>query len=247
MNAGEGVDYLLDAETGLEFCTSAEFGHRSQNGAELPVSRSTNPWSSRAEPRCRLLLTSMDVIHAWWVPDFRRQAFRDTWFRQRTLVQGRTRERKASTAASARHCAAVTMAFMPVVVDVRTPDGFKQWVEEQKAAAKQAAAAPADVHDACDRPSPKLVRTITYSIRRVIAPWPTITPPTPPTTTTIMAEPARGHQTLVVRDQSQGHRHDVPGVQSHHVFHRRRNGHGHPCRTVQTWPAIGGPRVSSTK
>ena len=28
--------------------------------------------------------------------------------------------------------------FMPVVVDVRTPDDFKKWVEEQKAAAKQA-------------------------------------------------------------------------------------------------------------
>jgi heme/copper-type cytochrome/quinol oxidase subunit 2 len=28
---------------------------------------------------------------------------------------------------------------MPVVVDVRTPDEFKKWVETQKAAAKQAA------------------------------------------------------------------------------------------------------------
>jgi cytochrome c oxidase subunit 2 len=30
--------------------------------------------------------------------------------------------------------------FMPVVVDVRTPDDFKKWVEEEKAAARQAAA-----------------------------------------------------------------------------------------------------------
>jgi cytochrome c oxidase subunit 2 len=30
--------------------------------------------------------------------------------------------------------------FMPVVVDVRTPDDFKKWVEEQKAGARQAAA-----------------------------------------------------------------------------------------------------------
>ena len=29
---------------------------------------------------------------------------------------------------------------MPVVVDVRTPEDFKKWVEEQKAAVKQAAA-----------------------------------------------------------------------------------------------------------
>src|SRR5580700_6251867 len=30
--------------------------------------------------------------------------------------------------------------FMPIVVDVRTPDDFKKWVDEQKAALKQAAA-----------------------------------------------------------------------------------------------------------
>jgi len=30
--------------------------------------------------------------------------------------------------------------FMPIVVDVRTPDDFKKWVQDQKAAMKQAAA-----------------------------------------------------------------------------------------------------------
>ena len=33
---------------------------------------------------------------------------------------------------------------MPVVVDVRTPDDFKKWVEEQKAQIKQAAAPATD-------------------------------------------------------------------------------------------------------
>jgi heme/copper-type cytochrome/quinol oxidase subunit 2 len=33
---------------------------------------------------------------------------------------------------------------MPVVVDVRTPDDFKKWVDEEKAALKQAAAPPPD-------------------------------------------------------------------------------------------------------
>ncbi len=31
---------------------------------------------------------------------------------------------------------------MPVVVDVRTPEEFKKWVEAQKTAVKQAAAIP---------------------------------------------------------------------------------------------------------
>jgi heme/copper-type cytochrome/quinol oxidase subunit 2 len=33
---------------------------------------------------------------------------------------------------------------MPIVVDVRTPDDFRKWVEEQRAGLKQAAGAPAD-------------------------------------------------------------------------------------------------------
>jgi cytochrome c oxidase subunit 2 len=89
--------------------------------------------------KVRLLLTSMDVIHAWWVPDFgaKRAAIpgfvNELWFKVEPGKEGIYRGQ----------CAALCgrdHGFMPVVVDVRTPDDFKKWVEEQKAAAKQAAA-----------------------------------------------------------------------------------------------------------
>jgi cytochrome c oxidase subunit 2 len=92
--------------------------------------------------KVRLLLTSQDVIHAWWVPDFgaKRSAIpgfvNELWFRVDPGKEGIYRGQ----------CAALCgrdHGFMPIVVDVRTPDDFKKWVEEQKAAVKQAAAAAA--------------------------------------------------------------------------------------------------------
>jgi cytochrome c oxidase subunit 2 len=89
--------------------------------------------------KVRLLLTSQDVIHAWYVPDFglKRSAIpgfvNELWFRVDPGKEGIYRGQ----------CAALCgrdHGFMPVVVDVRTPDDFKKWVDEQKAALKQAAA-----------------------------------------------------------------------------------------------------------
>ena len=83
--------------------------------------------------KVRLLLTSQDVIHAWWVPDFgaKRDAFpgfiTELWVRVTPGKEGIYRGQ----------CAALCgrdHGFMPVVVDVRTPDDFRKWVEEQNAA-----------------------------------------------------------------------------------------------------------------
>ena len=84
--------------------------------------------------KVRLLLTSQDVIHAWWVPDFgaKRDAFpgfiTELWVKVTPGKEGIYRGQ----------CAALCgrdHGFMPVVVDVRTPDDFKKWVGEQKAQA----------------------------------------------------------------------------------------------------------------
>jgi cytochrome c oxidase subunit II len=93
--------------------------------------------------KVRLLLTSQDVIHAWWVPDFgaKRSAVpgfvNELWFRVDPGKEGIYRG-QCTSLCGRDHC------FMPIVVDVRTPDDFKKWVEEQKAASKQAAAPAGD-------------------------------------------------------------------------------------------------------
>ena len=82
-----------------------------------------------AGKKVRLVMTSSDVIHAWWIPAFgvKQDAvpgfIRDAWF-------------KADTPGTYRgQCAelcGIGHGFMPVVVDVVTPERFAAWKQEQK-------------------------------------------------------------------------------------------------------------------
>ena len=92
--------------------------------------------------KVRLLLNSQDVIHAWWVPDFgmKRDAIpgfvNELWIRVPAGKEGTYRGQCAELCGQDH-------GFMPIVVEVKTPQEFKQWVDEQKAQAKQAAAGDA--------------------------------------------------------------------------------------------------------
>ncbi len=128
--------------------------------------------------KVRLLLTSEDVIHAWWVPDFgmKRAAIpgfiSEMWIRVLPGKEGVYRGQ----------CAALCgrdHGFMPIVVDVKTAADFQKWVAQQKAALQQpaapattaiaapvsAAAAPApSAHaskkTAAERPAPRLTAQV---------------------------------------------------------------------------------------
>jgi cytochrome c oxidase subunit 2 len=88
--------------------------------------------------KVRLLITSKDVIHGWWVPDLavKRDAIpgfiNEVWFNvdkpgvyrgQCTVLCGRDH------------------GFMPIVVEAKSPEEFDAWVKSQKGG--EAAAAPA--------------------------------------------------------------------------------------------------------
>jgi cytochrome c oxidase subunit II len=138
MNAGEGIGFFSTLKQESNFARQLHSG--------IDVTKVDNylldvdkPLVIPSGTKVRLLLTSMDVIHAWWVPDFgaKRSAIpgfvNELWFKVDAGKEGVYRGQ----------CAALCgrdHGFMPVVVDVRTPDDFKKWVEEQKAAMKQAAA-----------------------------------------------------------------------------------------------------------
>ena len=141
MDAAEGIDFYST------LAQSSNFARQLRSGIDpftvpnylLDVDK---PLVIPSGTKVRLLLTSQDVIHAWWVPDFgaKRSAIpgfvNELWFRVDPGKEGIYRGQ----------CAALCgrdHGFMPIVVDVRTPDNFKKWVEEQKAAMKQAAAAAA--------------------------------------------------------------------------------------------------------
>ena len=132
MNAGEGVDFFSTLKQDSNFARQLNSGIDPKDVPNylLEVDK---PLVIPSGTKVRLLLTSMDVIHAWWVPDFgaKRSAIpgfvNELWFRVESGKEGIYRGQ----------CAALCgrdHGFMPVVVDVRTPDDFKKWVEEQKAA-----------------------------------------------------------------------------------------------------------------
>lgn len=97
------------------------------------------------DKKVRLLLTSGDVIHSWWVPELsgKKDAIpgyiNDIWFKAN------------KTGVYRGQCAELCgrgHGFMPIVVKVVTQDEFKAWIAQQAAgetaaADKQAANAPA--------------------------------------------------------------------------------------------------------
>src|ERR1700693_4473151 len=141
MDAGEGVNFYSTLARDSNFARQLHSGidPKTVPNYLLEVDR---PLVIPSGTKVRLLPASQDVNHAGGVPDFgaKRSAIpgfvNELWFRVDPGKEGIYRGQ----------CAALCgrdHGFMPIVVDVRTPDDFKKWVGEQKAALKQAAAAAA--------------------------------------------------------------------------------------------------------
>ena len=142
MGAAEGVSFFSTLKQESNFARQLRSGI-DPNKVDNYLLDVDNPLVVPSGAKVRVLLTSQDVIHAWYVPDFgiKRSAvpgfINELWFRVDPGKEGIYRGQ----------CAALCgrdHGFMPIVVDVRTPDDFKKWVLEQKAALKQAAAPVAD-------------------------------------------------------------------------------------------------------
>jgi len=93
-----------------------------------------NPLVLPINKKIRILTTSNDVIHSWWVPDFavKRDAIpgfiNETWT-------------KINTAGTYRgQCAelcGINHGFMPIVVEALTPEAFDAWLLKQQQQSKQ--------------------------------------------------------------------------------------------------------------
>ncbi|MEJ0098998.1 MAG: hypothetical protein WDO12_04360 [Pseudomonadota bacterium] len=89
--------------------------------------------------KVRLLLTSQDVIHAWWVPALavKRDAipgvFNEIWFKIQPDKTGLYRGQCAELCGRDH-------GFMPIVVDAKSSEDYAAWLASQKPAP---AAAPA--------------------------------------------------------------------------------------------------------
>jgi len=141
MGAAEGIDVFSTLSRDSNFARQL---HSGIDPTTIPnyLLEVDKPMVIPSGTKVRLLLTSQDVIHAWWVPDFgaKRSVIpgyvNELWFRVDPGKEGIYRGQ----------CAALCgwdHGFMPIVVDVRTPEDFKKWVAEQKAAGSAPGGVPA--------------------------------------------------------------------------------------------------------
>jgi cytochrome c oxidase subunit 2 len=97
--------------------------------------------------KVRVLITAGDVIHSWWVPAFgvKQDAIpgfvRDSWFKADTpgIYRGQCAE-----LCGKEH------GFMPIVVEVKTPEAYAEWLEVQKKKSAMSAEDPNKVWDLKD-------------------------------------------------------------------------------------------------
>jgi len=99
-----------------------------------------NPLVVPVGTKVRLLITSQDVIHAWWVPAFavKKDAIpgfvNEAWFEIQPDKVGIYRGQCAELCGRDH-------AFMPIVVEAKSPEDFQAWIEQHKS--QQQASAPA--------------------------------------------------------------------------------------------------------
>lgn len=82
--------------------------------------------------KIRLLITSNDVIHAWWVPDLgvKRDAIpgfiKETWT---TIIEPGIYRGQCAELCGRDH------GFMPIVVEAKSEEDYRAWLQEKQAAA----------------------------------------------------------------------------------------------------------------
>jgi cytochrome c oxidase subunit 2 len=97
-----------------------------------------NPMVVPRGAKVRILLTSNDVIHAWWVPDLaiKKDAIpgymNESWFQA---------EETGTYRGQCAELCGMDHGYMPVVVEVVEPDAFEDWINSGQDAAASVAAA----------------------------------------------------------------------------------------------------------
>lgn len=144
----DGIDYFSSLDRRSNAARQLQSGIE-PTSVENYLLSVDNPLVVPEDTKVRLLLTSQDVIHAWWVPAFgmKKDAIpgfiNETWFK---VDKGKTGVYRGQCA----ELCGRDHGFMPIVVRVVSKADYADWVKQQQAAAKAAdepvvpAAAPAE-------------------------------------------------------------------------------------------------------
>jgi cytochrome c oxidase subunit II len=100
-----------------------------------------NPLVIPAGQKVQFLLTAQDVIHAWWVPAFAMKKDAIPGFINHIWVQVEADKVGTYRGQCAELCGR-DHGFMPIVVEVKSPAEFDEWLRAKQAEQKLAAVAP---------------------------------------------------------------------------------------------------------
>lgn len=125
---GEGVKFMSELRTSQD-----EIYGREPKG-EHYLREVTEPLVIPAGKKVRFLVTSSDVIHSWWVPDFgiKRDAIPGLF----TTGWAKTDQTGVYVGECTELCGQ-GHAFMPVVVEVKEQAEYDQWLSAKKAEAEE--------------------------------------------------------------------------------------------------------------
>jgi cytochrome c oxidase subunit II len=143
-----GYDYLMGEGEGItlysNLATPSEQVYNRQQKGENYLLEVDQHLVVPAGKRVRVLLTAGDVIHAWWVPALgvKQDAIpgfvRDTWFKA---------EKEGIYRGQCAELCGKDHGFMPIVVEVVSPEKYAAWVGDQKKKLAAAADDPAKTWD----------------------------------------------------------------------------------------------------
>ena len=146
-----GYDYLKGEGEGIAFLSSLatpqEQIHNQKPKGENYLLEVDNPLVVPVGKKVRILTTASDVIHSFWVPAFgiKQDAIpgfvRDTWFRA---------DKEGTYRGQCAELCGKDHGFMPIVVEVVSPQQYAQWVAGQKKKAAEAADDPTKQWDAAE-------------------------------------------------------------------------------------------------
>jgi cytochrome c oxidase subunit 2 len=128
---GDDIRFISNTSTPTEQIDGA------QSKGENYLLEVDRPLVVPAGKKIRLVMTSSDVIHAWWVPAFgvKQDAIpgfvRDAWF---------TADKPGTYRGQCAELCGIGHGYMPVVVDVVTAEQFVTWKDQQKTLMAAAAA-----------------------------------------------------------------------------------------------------------
>jgi cytochrome c oxidase subunit 2 len=128
-----GYEYLTGEGEGIAFYSTLSTPREQIEGTEPKgehyLLEVDNPVVVPAGRKVRLVITAADVLHAWWVPSLAAKQdavpgfVRDAWFKA---------EREGMYRGQCAELCGKEHGFMPIVVQVLSPEKYAAWVNEQK-------------------------------------------------------------------------------------------------------------------